>query len=363
MELLKGQLRFLSEHFDVVGVAADAGQLQQVAQREGIRVVDVPMCREISLWNDLKSLVALYRLFRRERPDIVHANTPKASLLAMIAGRMARVPHRLYLVTGLRYQGADGLFRRLLMTMERLSCRFATKVIPEGQGVRRALMSDGICKQPSAVIHHGNINGIDTTVFAADAVADDKAAIRHRLGLSADDFVFIFIGRIVRDKGMHELVQAMRSFPEEGNVRLLLLGSFEEALDPLPAADVDFLKTDRRVVFAGWQTDVRPFLKAADVLVFPSYREGFPNVPMQAGAMGLPSIVTDINGCNEIITDGVNGVIIPSHDEQALTAAMQHLSNHPEEVQLLASKARTMICERYEQRELWQALLQMYNSL
>jgi len=360
--LLKGQLHFLNQFYEVVGVASDTGVLNAVSEREGIRVMNVPMHREISLWNDLKSLCALYRLFRREKPFIVHTNTPKGSLLSMVAAWAARIHNRIYLVTGLRYQGATGIKRMVLKTMERISCRFATIVVPEGNGVKKILIEDHICKNPADVLHYGNINGIDTAYFSSGAVNESKEEIRNRLGIGQDDFVFVFIGRIVRDKGMHELVYAMKRL-EERNVKLLLVGRFESDMDPLELDDDRYLHDSKNVVFVGWQNDVRPYLKAADALVFPSYREGFPNVPLQAGAMGLPSIVTDINGCNEIIIERENGLIVPSRDSEPLYTKMKWMMENSKEAQRMGQNARPIIQSRFEQQDVWNALLSFYNSL
>ncbi|MBQ6187350.1 MAG: glycosyltransferase family 4 protein [Prevotella sp.] len=360
--LLKGQLHFLNQFYEVVGVASDTGVLNAVSEREDIRVVNIPMHREISLWNDLKSLCALYRLFRREKPFIVHANTPKGSLLSMVAAWAARIHNRIYLVTGLRYQGATGIMRVVLKMMERISCIFATVVIPEGNGVKKILIEDNICKNPANVLHHGNINGIDTSFFSSDVIKGSKDEIRRQLGIGQDDFVFVFIGRIVRDKGMHELVYAMKRL-EERNVKLLLVGRFEPDMDPLELEDDRYLHDSKNVVFVGWQKDVRPFLKAADALVFPSYREGFPNVPLQAGAMGLPSIVTDINGCNEIIIERENGLIVPSRDSEPLYTKMKWMMENSKEAQRMGQNARPIIQSRFEQQDVWNALLSFYNSL
>ena len=354
--LLKGQLKFLNQYFEVVGVAKDTGVLKEVSEREGIRVVDAPLERPISLVKDIKGLWFLCRLFRKEKPWCVHANTPKGSLLAMIAAWIARVPHRVYTVTGLRYQGAHGMLRTILKTMERLSCLFATNVIPEGQGVLHALQEDNITKKPLHVIWNGNINGIDTEYFkSTESFCERKN----------DTFTFVFIGRIVRDKGIHELTECIRKL----NCNLILVGSFEDG-DPIDEDDKKFLLTSEKVKFVGWQIDVRPYLEQADVLVFPSYREGFPNVPMQAGAMGLPCIVTNINGCNEIIKDGLNGKIIaaPLKEgtkmmEQSLLNTMQWFIDHREEAKRMGNNARPMIQERYEQRYVWKALKEYYDAL
>lgn len=397
-KLVNGQLRYMNQYFDVVGVAADTGLLSGVAEREGVRVIDVPMHREIALGADMKSLVHLVKLFRKEKPDILHCNTPKGSLLGLLAGKLTGIPNRVYTVTGLRYQGATGLLRWVLKTMERISCACATKVIPEGQGVLHTLQIDGITRKPLAVLHHGNINGIDTGMYSNEALVkelgltkdldrvgdgmstdevNDKnereelwqrgvsALMREKMGFTADDFVFVFVGRIVKDKGINELAQCMRQL----DCKLILVGSFDDD-DPINDLDREFLETSPKVKCVGWQEDVRPYLAMSDALVFPSYREGFPNVPIQAGALGKPCIVTDINGCNEIIKDGLNGKIIAApltNGSEAMTSAllntMQWFISHPEEVRRMSKNARGMITARYEQQDVWRATLEMYRQL
>lgn len=375
--LIKGQLRFMNQYYEVVGLSNNTGRLKEVGKREGVRVIEVPMHREISLWADLKSLWNLCKIFKRERPFIVHANTPKGSLLAMMAGKLTCVPHRIYTVTGLRYQGAQGMLRWILMTMERITCFCATKVIPEGNGVKIALEHDHITKKPLKVVLNGNINGIDTEYFSAESVArvdetqptptdvaNKRAAIRESLGLSADDFAFVFVGRIVGDKGMNELAACMRQLQgSHPKCKLVLVGRFETEFDPLDNGIEDFFKSASNVVYVGYQKDVRPYLLAADALVFPSYREGFPNVVMQAGAMGLPSIVTDINGCNEIVTDGINGKIIPPRDSEALLKMMENFLDDLTATNSMARNARAIIQSRYEQRQVWEALREEYGKL
>ncbi len=372
--LLKGQLKYMNQHFEVIGVSNNTGILEAVGKREGVRVVEIPMRREISLINDIICLWKLYKLFLHEKPYIIHANTPKGSLLSMIAGKLAGVKHRIYTVTGLRYQGASGLFRFLLMSMERISCACATKVIPEGNGVKEALYHDGITKKNLKVILNGNINGIDVDYFnpslftpnqrTNEKFTGGKDDIRKDLGLSHDDFVFVFIGRIVRDKGMNELASSLKALQQTCSyIKFLLVGRFETNMDSLSSENESFLKNSQNVIYVGYQADVRPFLIAADALVFPSYREGFPNVVLQAGAMGLPSIVTDINGCNEIITEGVNGKIIQPKDEKALYDMMMYFVSEPSEVKKMGLKCRSLIVKRYEQGAVWNAILEMYISL
>lgn len=362
--LLQGQLKFLNQYFEVVGLAADTGSLAKVAEREGIRTIDVPMHREISLKADIKSLWQLIKVFRKEKPYIVHANTPKGSLLSLIAAKITGVPHRIYYVTGLRYQGASGLFRFILMTMERISCFCATKVIPEGNGVKQTLYQDHITSKPLEVIHHGNINGKNTSFWSVEQSPESRAEVRKRLGLKEDDFVFVFVGRIVNDKGMHELASAMQRLNKDyPQCKVILVGRFEPDLDPLQPDDEKYLQTNESIISVGEQSEVRSYYVVSDALVFPSYREGFPNVVLEAGAMGLSSIVTDINGCNEVIEEGVNGVIVPPRNADALYAAMKDFLDNPEKVKAMSSHARKIIEERYEQKDVWNAYLKMYNSL
>jgi len=392
--LLKGQLNFLNQYFEVIGVAKDTGVLKVVSEREGIRVVDAPLERPISLVKDIKGLWFLYRLFRKEKPWCVHANTPKGSLLAMIAAWFAGVPHRVYTVTGLRYQGAHGVLRKILKTMERLSCLFATNVIPEGKGVLQCLKRDNITKKALQVIHYGNINGKDTEFFSRDntiqtaslKLADKqihlrnlsekeaRSLVRSELGFSNNDFIFVFIGRLVNDKGLGELADAIRKLENENlEIKLLLIGEIDGEDDALAKDKLNYLMQSKNVKYIGVQSDIRPYLMASDVLVFPSYREGFPNVPLEAGALGLPAIVTNINGSNEIIEDGVNGKIIQAPLDNngmrvnditnELYTIMKWFFHHPEEVKRMGENARPIICERYEQHNVWKALLEYYKQL
>ena len=236
----------------------------------------------------------------------------------------------------------------------RRTCFCATKVIPEGNGVKAILQKDHITRKPLMLVHNGNINGIDTDYFSAEQVTAQHA----------DIFTFIFIGRIVGDKGMNELADAIRQLKEDGKqFKVILVGNFETELDPLQGDNETFLRTAEEVEFVGYQKDVRPFLAQADALVFPSYREGFPNVVLQAGSMGLASIVTNISGCNEIIKDGLNGRIIQPRNTQALYHTMRYFIEHPAEVRRMAGNARGVVKEKFEQKDVWRCLLEEYRQL
>ena len=358
--LLKGQLSYLNNYFEIVGIASGEKKLREVEVREGIRTIEVKMHRDVNLWADLKSLFVLIKVIAREKPYIVHANTPKGSLLAMVAAWICRVPHRIYTVTGLRFETTTGRFRVVLIAMEKITCWCATKVIPEGEGVKKTLLREKITNKPLHKILNGNINGIDLDYFQRTvAVTGEAAALQSEL------FTFCFVGRMVKDKGTNELVHAFaKLYNEQQQVRLLLVGPLEQHLDPLEEDVLTLINTHPAItIFAGFRKDIRPYLAASDALAFPSYREGFPNVVMQAGAMGLPSIVTDINGCNEIIIEGVNGIIIPPKDEEALYKAMKYFIENKDKVAEMAAQSRPLIASRYEQKMVWEAILMEYQSL
>lgn len=363
--LLNGQLKHINQYFEVVVVSGPGEYLNKVGEREGVRVVPVDMQRRISLFKDLVSLIKLIRCFRKEKPIIVHSITPKAGLLSMCAAYIAHVPIRMHTFTGLVFPSKVGLLRRLLMVMDYLLCKFATNIYPEGEGVKADLIKHGITKKPLKVLANGNVNGIDINHFNPDLYSElDKIGFRKSLGLLANDFIFIFVGRLVGDKGINELVTAFSKIKTiYPNVKLLLVGPFEEDLDPLKSETLAEIESNDAILTTGFQEDVRPYFALANAFVFPSYREGFPNVVLQAGSMGLPSIVTDINGSNEIIKDGYNGLIVKVKDSLALYQAMEKLIDDAALTTHLKSNIRYAIVSSFEQSVVWKAIIQEYKSL
>ena len=350
----RGVLAELSRDYEVVAVSSPGEALDEVGRREGVRTIAVPMARHISLTNDLKSLWQMWRVFRRERPDMVHSMTPKAGLICMVAAWLARVPRRVHTFTGLVWPTATGIKRRVLMATDRLTCACATHIIPEGEGVKNDLLNHHITRKPIKVLGHGNVRGIDLDHYNPDAFEVNQ----HK------GFTFVFVGRIVRDKGINELVSSFdRLHSEHKDIRLILVGAREDNLDPVLPDTIERINRGDGIEAVGRQSDVRPFYAQADALVFPSYREGFPNVVIEAGAMGLPSIVTDINGSREIIINGQNGVIVPSQDEEALYRAMKRFVEHPDVVADMASQARPLVASRYEQGYVRQCLYNFYNDI
>lgn len=341
----------LQKDYEVVGVSSPGKELDELSEK-GIRTIEVAMERRISVVSDIKSLWKMYKVLRKESPYIVHSITPKAGLITMIASWLCRVPVRIHTFTGLVWPTAKGIQRRILMATDWLTCACATHVIPEGEGVKADLLNHHITSKPIKVLGYGNVRGVDMEYF--------KPESRN----TEDVFTFVFIGRIVKDKGINELVAAFKRVNEKHkHVRLVLVGPKEDNLDPILPETAAEIHSNNAITEVGSQKDVRPFYQNADALVFPSYREGFPNVVLEAGAMGLPSIVTDINGSREIIVESKNGTIIPPHDEQALYEAMLNWVENPQEVASMAANARKMISERFEKSFVQKCMIDFYNKV
>lgn len=355
-----GMLRELSERYDVIALSSPDEYLDNVRQREGVRCVEVPMERQISFFKDVASLWRLYRVFRKEKPRMVHSMTPKAGLLCMMAAWLARVPVRVHTFTGLVFPTASGLKKQILMATDKITCACATHIIPEGKGVKRDLQNNGITHKPLKVLGYGNIKGIDLTVYNPDAVDSQPLPSDE---VPSPSVTFISVGRLVGDKGINELVEAfVRLNRECPNARLILVGPEEQKLDPLRPETLNAIQNNHSIHAVGFQKDIRPWMKSSDVAILASYREGFPNVVIEAGAMGLAQIVTDINGAREIIVNSENGLIIPPRNAEALYRAMKYLMSAEERTKL-SNKAREMIASRFEQGFVRKCLYDFYSEI
>lgn len=362
--LLKGQLSFLNGFYNIIAVSGFDDHLIEVAKREKVKTISIKMQRTISPLKDIQALWNLYILFKKEQPYIVHSITPKAGLLSMLAAKMAGVPVRIHTFTGLIFPTKTGMMQRILIIMDRVLCWSATVIIPEGHGVKNDLIKHKITSKPLKILANGNVNGINMEHFSLEKyTVVIKENLRKTLQLQSTDFVFIFVGRLVGDKGINELVSAFKDIKKKyKDAKLLLVGPLETELDALLSETLQEIENNKSIISVGFQDDVRPYFAISDALVFPSYREGFPNVVLQAGAMELPSIVSDINGCNEIIIEGVNGLIIPSKNTIKLKEAMLKFLLDPTLLQQLKMNSRTRIIENYEQSIVWEALLQEYRN-
>lgn len=346
--------------YEIVSVSSPGESLIRLREK-GVKVIEVSMERHISMFRDLKSLMRMISVFRKEKPFMVHSMTPKAGMLCMLAAWITRVPCRVHTFTGLVWPTSTGLKRRILMATDWLTCACATHIIPEGRGVMNDLQSH-ITKKPMKVLGYGNVRGVDMEKFSRRTEVEDMAKGIKTEGI----FTFIFVGRIVGDKGINELVSAFAELHKKyEKTRLLLVGRFEKELDPLKAETLNVIDKHISIELLGpkYGDELLAYYAASDCFVFPSYREGFPNTVMEAGAMGLPSIVTDINGSREIIMDGKNGVIIPSKDVEALYHAMEEMITNSDKTKEYADNAREMIASRFERGFVCKCLYDFYEEI
>lgn len=346
--------------YEVISVSSFGPELNRLREM-GVKVIEVPMKRRISPIEDIRSLFCLIKVFNREKPSMVHSMTPKAGLLCMVAAWLTRVPHRVHTFTGLVWPSAVGLSRKILMFTDWLTCVCATHVIPEGQGVLCDLRQY-ITKKPMKVLGYGNVRGVDMVRFSLrPEIVTQSLALKKK-----DLFTFIFVGRIVGDKGVNELVWAFTKLHEKyENIRLFLVGNYEANLDPLKPESLEYINTNSAIEAVGpkYGDNLLAYYAASNCFVLPSYREGFPNTVLEAGALSLPSIVTDINGSREIIEHGMNGLIIPSKNAVALFNAMEQVMQNKEDTRKWASNARSMIESRFEENFVRQCLCEFYDEI
>lgn len=355
-----GFLKVLNKEYEVIALSSPEKELKILGDREGVRTIAVRMERHISIFRDLLSLISLIFIFIKEKPHMVHSMTPKAGLLCMLAAWISRVPVRVHTFTGLVWPTSTGISRKILMATDWLTCACSTHVIPEGKGVLDDLHNH-ITNKSMRILGFGNIRGVDMTIYDGRR-ADIVARVKN---IKNDIFTFIFVGRIVRDKGIDELCDAFSRLSREKQVRLFLVGPFEDNLDPISECARDIIKNNSciEVLGAKFGDELLSYYAASDCFVFPSYREGFPNTVLEAGAMGLPSIVTDINGSREIIENGKNGVIIPSKNADALYEAMKNMIEDKDAYNTMVTNARPMIESRFEQSFVRKCLLDFYDEI
>ena len=352
-------MRLKGDGYEVVVVTSPGEELDDFRKRyPDETVIEVPMERHISLIKDLKSLFMMIGVLRREKPYVVHSMTPKAGLVSMMAAWLTGVPVRIHTFTGLVWPTAAGLKRKILMATDWITCACATHIIPEGRGVLEDLKNHNVCRKPMRVLGYGNVRGVDMERFDPDRFADVEK--------DESKFSFVFVGRIVGDKGINELVEAfVRLNKEYPETKLSLVGSYEADLDPLKPETIEAIESNSNIYACGakYGDDLLTEYMKADCFVMPSYREGFPNTVMEAGAMGLPSIVTDINGSREIIINGENGIIVPSKDADALYKAMKQIVQDSSARERMAANSRPLNESRFEKNFVQGCLNEYYEEI
>ncbi len=328
-----------------------------------VKAHHVSMQRAISPVCDLVSLGRLCRTLRHIGPHVVHAHTPKAGLLGMLAAVLTRVPVRIYLLRGLRFQTARGWKRLLLKTCERLACRSAHRVLCVSASLRELAIKERIVPRSKIVVlANGSSNGVDSDHrFNPRLVnAVSRGEIRSRYAIPEDAMVLGFVGRLVREKGIVELIRAWEVLREEyPDLYLLLVGWYEEQ-DPLPRSVRELIHNDPRIRFTGRQWETPPLYRAMDIFCLPSYREGLAMVLLEACAMQLPVVATSIPGCVDAVEDGVTATLTPPRDVPAMIAAIRRYVDDPRMRLAHGQAARQRMARDYAPARVWDGVLEQY---
>ena len=361
---LQGQPEyFQNSGFDVTVIRPEKRSGEwEVPRPDGVRVLEVPMEREISPVRDIRSIWHLWGILRTLRPTVTNVGTPKAGLLGGFAAWLNRVPCRFYTLHGLRFETTTGLRRKLLILAERLACRFAHRVVCVSHSVREKAIASGLVDRERALIFGaGSCNGVDVARFAATPQRTWRAAeLRRQFGIPSDAPVALFVGRLTCDKGIAELVEAFLQLENRiPNLRLLLVGSFEDG-DPLPEDIHKRLETHDRVILAGPVNDTAPYYAMADVLVLPSHREGLPTVVLEAHAAGKPVIGAAATGIVDLVVDGETGLLFPVGDVSSLADAIARLTEDKALARKLADAGRDQVNRKFRQELIWAALRREY---
>lgn len=365
--LLSNQMRYMKENgFEVVMVSSEGKEWPGLLENEGCEHRVVPMAREIAPFKDLVSLWRLYRLIKKEKPDIVHSHTPKAGLLAMLAAKFAGVKIRIHTIAGLRFMTATGFTRKLLVYMEKLTGKAAVHVWPNSFSLLNYIRRHRLVKEKKlSVIGQGSSNGVDLNRFSVTALKKDKIREVKELLQYDEGLIYLLnMGRIVKDKGIDELMQAFQVLHHENeNLRLIVLGHFEDHLDPISDEARSIFTTHPAIIHIDWSNDVEYFMHLAHLMVHASYREGFPNTLLQAGAMGCPIACSSIEGSIDIVTDQETGVLFQPRNTRDLLDKLRFALSSPLEMKQYAVNLRIKVEDHFSQAYVHRCLKEKYLQL
>ena len=365
--LLPGQMHFMQQNgFEVIMISADGPELNDVMQTEQCRHIVVPMTRKITPLQDLKCLIQLIKIFRKEKPDIVHSHTPKAGLLGMLAAKLSGVNVRIHTVAGMPLMVEKGFKLQLLKFIEKLTYRAANHVWPNSNSLYNYIVDNKFTSTKKLnIISKGSTNGININRFSKAVLNQNTVLeIQNSINYSVQHIYLLCIGRLVADKGIVELVNVFTTLQKKyAHLKLVVVGDYEEELDPLPAEIMQQIKTNADIIHIRWTQQVEYFMHIASYFVFPSHREGFPNVLLQAGAMELPIICSRIAGNVDIVTHQQTGLIFETANQLQMAEQIEYAIANPEKMQAMAASLVQIIKNDYRRENIWQNMLSSYKSL
>ncbi len=339
-----------------------ADALERIA---GVRFAPIDIPRGIAPLRDLVALVSMYRLFRSFRPDVVHSTTPKAGLLCALAAFLARVRVRLHTFTGQPWLELSGPIRWFSMASDWLIARLNTHCYADSPSQRDFLIAQGLCRAGNiSVLESGSLAGVDLARFDSASLAGSALKCREMLAIPLTARVVLFVGRVTRDKGVLELAEAFsRIKAADSEAYLVVVGPTEPQRDPLPPALLQALQSDDRIRMTGYDPEPEKYLALADLLCLPSYREGFGNVVIEAGALGVPTVGTNINGLRDAVVDGVTGLLVPPKNAAALAGALASLLKNERKRKQMGNAARERARNLFDSRVVNARVLEEYQRL
>jgi glycosyltransferase involved in cell wall biosynthesis len=365
--LLPGQMHFMQQNgFDVLMISSDGKELADVIANEECRHIIVPMTRRITPIQDLKCLIQLIKIFKKEKPAIVHTHTPKAGLLGMMAAKYCGVKIRVHTVAGLPLMVEKGFKALLLKFIEKITYSAATQVWPNSFSLLQIIKDKKLTTEKKLkVIGKGSSNGIDTVRFDIRNLPEVHShEIENSFHFSPSNKYLLCVGRLVADKGIPELVKVFCSLQTKiANLKLILVGQFEKELDPLPAGTISEIDENESIIHVDWTEEVEYYLAISDYFVFPSHREGFPNVLLQAGAMNLPIICSNIEGNVDIVKEKITGLLFEKANEQQLMQQIEFALDNPEAMKQMAKNLCEIIQADYHREHIWKSILDEYQKL
>ncbi len=354
--LIKGQAKYLKKFYDIKLVSSYSNLNNQISDFEGVEFKSIDMTRKITPIQDLKALYKLYKYISYERPNIVYTFTPKAGLLGMVASFLSRIPVRVHNIVGLPLMEYSGFKLILLKYIEKLTYFFSTKIFCNSYGLKK-YVNENLTKMPITVVGEGSINGVDTDYFKNNFNDQEKLKTRLNYNISKNDFVITFLGRIVRDKGINELINSfvilLKKYP---NLKLLLVGDYDDNLNRIDDNTREIINNLDSIISVGFKNDIREFLSITDLFVLPSYREGLPNSLIEAGSFGIPLLATNINGCNEIIENNETGLLIKMKDINSLKDGIEKFIIDEKFYLNIKKNIRNSIIKKYNQIDFWKNL-------
>lgn len=346
-------------------VCSDSEELKEFSERYCFKYRAIDVLRKISITKDIKAVISVAKYIREIKADVVTGHTPKGGLIAMLAAHITRVPVRIYFRHGLVYETSRGVKRSLLVNIDRLASKLATKIVCVSPSVAKRSLEDKLnTASKQVVLANGTCNGIDTDRFSKGSVDTEKLqSLKKRLGINEGDFIIGFTGRLVRDKGIVELIRAYQAIRKQyQNMKLMLVGMLE-IRDALPEDVVKTIKEDKGIISTGYvgYATIEQYYALMDVYVLPSYREGFPTSVLEASAMEIPVITTRATGCCDSIVDGETGIFV-NHDEKDLEQALQRLYDAPSLRENMGKAGRKFVEDNFRQDIVWKEIEKLYQA-